>query len=571
MVTVNASVLKVIRLGDPLTGAFMVHADSYLYLSRHNIYYFRAIVPDGIWEDLHKREYRRSMQTRSLSVARSMARVLRVCFEVHLEGMRASMTSWEELRKALDNRLSQLITQEREKLRNTGPYPVTADDIWKFNTIPNYRQAIQDISLSRADSLSSGNIPEFARNLAEGILQESNLDLDRTSDLFSKFCEATVRMYLEFTEKRVLLNDGARSFQPATLPASTPLVSAIPASPKVSEVVEKYCREMVAGGNWTSKTESEYRSGYKTLVTIIQDMPIALVDYPMAQVFKDTLMRLPSNMSKKPLYRDRPIKNILAMPIPKEELLSISKINTLLTRISSLFGWALKNGYTQMNPFSGLKIKEKVADHEKRDPFVSSDLNALFTSEEYKTGKHKHPYQYWLPLLGLFTGARIDELCQLFLEDIYQVGDLWVININSKGDKKLKNLSSARVIPIHSRLIALGLIEYVSFLRKKGQVRLFPELKRGRDGYSQDASKWFLRYRVRCGVTGKHKPFHSFRHTVIDYLKQHKMPKEIIAAIVGHKDESITTGLYGDRYQPATLVAAVESLDFPVAVPSWKG
>jgi len=29
----------VIRLGDPFTGAFMVYSDSYLYLSRHNIYY----------------------------------------------------------------------------------------------------------------------------------------------------------------------------------------------------------------------------------------------------------------------------------------------------------------------------------------------------------------------------------------------------------------------------------------------------------------------------------------------------------------------------------------------------
>lgn len=62
----------------------MIHIDSYLYLSQHNIFYFRAIVPSGIREDLHKREYRRSMQTRSLRDARSIARVLRVCFEANL-------------------------------------------------------------------------------------------------------------------------------------------------------------------------------------------------------------------------------------------------------------------------------------------------------------------------------------------------------------------------------------------------------------------------------------------------------------------------------------------------------
>jgi integrase len=564
----------VIRLGDPFTGAFVFHCDAYLYISRHNIYYFRAIVPDGVKEELHKREYRRSMQTRSLQVARNMARVLRVCFEGHLEGIRSDMICWEELREILDKQLEQLISQEREKLRNAGPYPVTADDIWKFNTIPGYRQAIQDISLSRADSLSSGNIPKFARSLAEDILQSSNIELDRSSDLFARFCEATVRMYLEFTEQRVILNDEARSFQPVARSASVPPVSSdsfhhVDSQP-LSKVVESYCEEMVAGHNWTAKTETEYRAAYKLLINIIHDRPVLLVDYPEARVFKETLMRLPSNMNKKPLYRDKSVQEVAAMHIPKNDLLSISKVNTYISRVSSLFFWAVKNGHALKNPFSGQKVKEKVADYEKRDPFENSDLIALFTSPEYQNGKHKHPYHYWLPLLGLFTGARIEELCQLYLDDIYQVEDLWVIDINSKDDKKLKTQSSARVLPIHSRLISFGLIEYVSKLRKKGEVRLLPELPKRRDGYSQDASKWFTRYRIRCGVTAARKTFHSFRHTVIDYLKQQGEVKEKIAAIAGHKDESMTMGWYGKPYEPATLISVIEKLDFPVAVPSFK-
>ncbi|GFO58751.1 hypothetical protein GMST_10760 [Geomonas silvestris] len=480
------------------------------------------------------------------------------------------MATWEELRRILDDKLQQQLALEREKLKTVGPYPVSADDIWKHNTIPSYQRAIKDISRSRAGNASAGSIPEFAKQLAVEILQDSNLMVDQTSAQFTKFCEATMRMYLEFAEQRVLLNDHARSFKPVSLPAPSTLAPMPPSSPRISEVVEKYCKEMVAGGNWTAKTESEYRGGYQTLVTIIQDIPVALVDYKAAQFFKETVMGLPSNMSKKPLYRGRPIKDILAMNIPKEELLSISKINTLLSRISSLFGWALKNGYTPTNPFSGLKIKEKVADHEKRDPFSATDLKALFSSPEYLTGKASHPYHYWLPLLGLFTGARIDELCQLHLEDFYQVDGLWVISINSNGDKKLKNLASARIIPLHTRLMALGLVDYISCLKKKGYARLFPELKKRRDGYSQDASKWFLRFRVRCGVTGKNKPFHSFRHTVIDCLKQKNVPKEIIAAIVGHRDESITTNTYGNPYGPAALAGTVENLIFPIDVSKWK-
>jgi integrase len=71
-------------------------------------------------------------------------------------------------------------------------------------------------------------------------------------------------------------------------------------------------------------------------------------------------------------------------------------------------------------------------------------------------------------------------------------------------------------------------------------------------------------------VASKLKTFHSFRHTVIDFLKQRGEVKEKIAAIAGHKDESITTGLYGKPYESGALVAVIETLDFPIAVPKWK-
>jgi len=43
----------------------MVPANSYLYLSRHNIYYFRAIIPTKLHGGGKNREYRKSLQTLS--------------------------------------------------------------------------------------------------------------------------------------------------------------------------------------------------------------------------------------------------------------------------------------------------------------------------------------------------------------------------------------------------------------------------------------------------------------------------------------------------------------------------
>lgn len=559
----------VIRSGDPFTGAFMVHVDSYLYLSRHNIYYFRAIVPKDIGASLHKREYRRSMQTRNLQVARSMARVLRGCFETHIERIQADMVEWEQLRQLLDKRLELLLASEKEDLRKTGPYAIGIHDHWKQEVIPNYQKAIHAISSLRgqpAGDTTLDRIPAFAKKLSEGILRDAGITLDDSLELFLGFCEATMNMYLEYYHQRLSFNSQAYSFQVGV----PPILSTMPlpdsdsnvSSNLISQVVESYCEEMVSGGNWTPKTELEYRAVYKMLISIINDRPINTVSYPDAQVFKSSLVKLPSNISKKPLYRDKPVKDVLAMKVPKSDLLSISKVNAYISRVSSLFIWAVKNGYAQQNPFSGQKIKENRAEHEMREVFSDSDLQALFGTSSYKSGKHKHPHYYWLPLLGLYTGARIDELCQLYLDDIYQADGLWVLDINDKSEKKLKTASSARVIPLHSYLIALGILEYSKQLKGTGASRLFPELKKGRDGYSQDASKWFSRYRAKCGVNGNGKTFHSFRHTVLNHLKQRDAIKEKIAAIAGHKDESITTGRYGKPYAPQALDEVIEMLDF---------
>lgn len=269
--------------------------------------------------------------------------------------------------------------------------------------------------------------------------------------------------------------------------------------PDLSLVIEEYCQEKVREDSWLPKTESENRAIYDLLLKIIPDKPIDSISYQEAKDVITVLFGLPRNINKSPLYRSKTLDQIRKMAI--KDTLSKSTISKYMVRYSSLFGWAKKQQYVEENCFEKLSPKKNKRPHEERKVFEPSDLDKLFSSEIFVKEKYLHSYYYWLPLLGLYTGARINELIQLHLEDIKKIDGIWVININSDAEgKKVKTSSGKRLVPLHPILVALGFINHVDGLKKNNEKRLFPELKLSRDGYGQAASKWFSRYRKRCGV-----------------------------------------------------------------------
>jgi integrase len=121
-----------------------------------------------------------------------------------------------------------------------------------------------------------------------------------------------------------------------------------------------------------------------------------------------------------------------------------------------------------------------------------------------------------------------------------------------------------RLVPIHEKLIEKGLIPYVESLRMEGHDRLFPFLKPGRDGFSGIPSKWFGRYKERCGIVAKQtKVFHSFRHTFISALLDDGVVETAIAQIVGHEQKLITGQVYWNAKDAAKRKPTVEQFQPP--------
>jgi integrase len=156
---------------------------------------------------------------------------------------------------------------------------------------------------------------------------------------------------------------------------------------------------------------------------------------------------------------------------------------------------------------------------------------------------------------------RLGEICPLYLDNIRQISGnhrekRWCFDIveePDRPDKRLKTLSSRRIVPIHDNLIYLGLIDFIQLLKKRepNRQRLFQELKEGEFGYNRNVSRFFNeRYLPKLDLKTSKKNFHSLRHTVSDHLKQKGIEPHFINELLGHASGNIDLERYGKGYNP---------------------
>jgi hypothetical protein len=65
----------------------------------------------------------------------------------------------------------------------------------------------------------------------------------------------------------------------------------------------------------------------------------------------------------------------------------------------------------------------------------------------------------------------LNEIAQLALDDIQKTDGIWYLNVTDEGDddnKRLKNESSKRRVPVHAALLDTGFIDRVQKLKDAG-------------------------------------------------------------------------------------------------------
>lgn len=296
--------------------------------------------------------------------------------------------------------------------------------------------------------------------------------------------------------------------------------------------------------------------------------------------FSDQLRKLPRSYGKSVKDRDRPITDIIAdaatLPADKRGL-SAGTTNRHLSIIRRIVNRAGSEGIEldRYLDFTILRRKDSRRARDRRDTLTLDEVRQLFRHPVFRGSKtsarRRTPGKlivrdalYWLPILAAYTGARREELAAMEAGDVSQIDGIWCLALVPNDNRgSLKNLPSVRVVPIHSRIIALGFLDYVQSVPQGGN--LFPELKRKSPnaGLGEHVAHLIAKiFEDQYGSTRGNKSFHSFRHYVTDMLRDAvpAIPKHVRVDVLGHAGEDIEDETYGSTTPLAVMQAAIEAL-----------
>jgi integrase len=315
------------------------------------------------------------------------------------------------------------------------------------------------------------------------------------------------------------------------------------------------------------------------------DLRLGDITKEKARTFRDALGRVPIRLSKK--EQQKPLPALLKGVLDSAQTSAATTVNKSLQMLSAILGYSEREGEldhlpTFKNPFKGIKLVVDRRQEDNRTPFTQADLTAIFATGIFTKGERPRgggdEAAFWLPVLGLLTGARLGELAQLRIGDVKQDREsgLWFIDIGTAGGRTIKTATSRRKVPLHPHLIEMGFLRYHQFLLERGgrlEADLWPGIKS--DIASQKAaawSKWFGRFlRKVAKVEDGNKVFHSFRHSFKDMSREATDDLELRNALTGHSTEGVGS-TYGEGFRLKALGAVVEKIEVPEAVKrlSWS-
>lgn len=241
------------------------------------------------------------------------------------------------------------------------------------------------------------------------------------------------------------------------------------------------------------------------------------------------------------------------------ETLSLARLEKRRGYIAKFFTRAIESGaYFHEHPAKQVMATKQEIKVQQVPwaEFTEDDLEKLF-SPAFKA-RMQQPDWYWIPLIGLYSGARLAEIATLRREDFKIVEGIKLMLIADS-----KTPAGVRTVPLHSKLLELGLWEYVEGLDAMGFSRFLPHRPAAKP--EKMAGRMWGLWVSECGIKDDQKVFHSFRSTAITDLHNSEASHAGIHRAVGHATAGVkgAHGKYVRGIALKLLKKTVEALEYP--------
>ncbi len=400
--------------------------------------------------------------------------------------------------------------------------------------------------------------------------------------------EAWRRLFFEYLKATKRATDvmKARNAGDVVETPAPPTATSAPRACTVDELIAEYLADPTR--KRTPGTLKTYQTVFRAMRELLgADTAVDTIHRTDCERIRNVIMRLPKNASQR--FRGLSLEEAARIAdAEKLERLGVSAVNNYLHNLSALFNWGVDGWRMIRNPAKGLALKDDRNERDLRSPFSTEQLRSIFSAPLYtgcvddEKGYHRpgpnviRRGRFWVPLIALWTGMRLGEVCQLRTNDIAAYEGVPVILIDDAGEpgedeedrKRIKTAAGKRFVPIHPELERIGLLAFAEHMRSKGESRLFPELAPDSLGYlSGTFSKWFndkRRFLGKVGVASPGVSFHSFRHNYRDALREAEISLERVKALGGwRRDSEGEESIYGRGLRAATLYGEIKKIHYP--------
>jgi Phage integrase family len=534
---------------------------------KRGIFYYRRRIPGH-----PSAEVAVSLRTRRLGVARCLAleldrafgRIIATVIE-NKKTVDVLSVARQYLKRALDNDMELRISSP-----NLGAYSRSRD---RGRIVADELEWI-DGELATARTELAERLYDHQRPLIDELMAAHEVPEQQREALAFAIFRANVERW-QIVRKRTL-----GEFDPISTPVGEAVnghhasadTKSPQASPLFSEVLPGFIKFMGETQGWRGQTLAQNKTTYRMFVECCGDRSIS--DYQRKDLsgFYDMLRALPALYAKRREWRGMSLSEIVTqtkdVDLPRVDLKTVKRHFAAMGR---LFSYLKRRGeITGENPAHGFEFPRQGRARNKRSMWSGAMLATLFASPIWtgcqSEGRRSRPghliikdEKYWLPLLGVYHGNRLEEFAQLVRSDIRCEDNIWFFDINDEGGKQVKNEQSKRRVPLHPKLHRLGFLEYVETAAPNPTDRVFPQLRPG--GPDQKLgfyfSKWWAQYRKDVGVYEKGLDYHSFRATIATTLAEAEVSLEVRNELLGHEGKSIDEQNYQKGFSLKLLAEAI--------------